>query len=894
MPPPAAVLAEAAIIGDVVLPHAKKKRGRPVGSKEVPVPVTLKPQRRRTQTSRYSEDEYSNEQEGYSNEQVQQARANSRVDEYSNEQVRLMQQARANSRVVQFHAPVNAYTVPEAPTYRPTVAQFADPLAYIETIREEAQKFQAPVNAYTVPEAPTYRPTAAQFADPLAYIETIREEAQKYGIAKIIPPQGWSPPPPRPVEGKRFPTKEQAIHTLSQGLDYEDGKDYTIAGKRSPTKELVMHTLSQGLDYEDGKDYTIADTQGLEYEDGKDYTITKFKAMAHKFAADWSAKHGLSAAAAAAAAAPADTIPAAAAAAPAAAAAAAAAAPQNSGSAPARLPTPAEIAHMELEYWRMVDVGEPRATVEYGNDIDVNEFWSGFPAPPPQHMVAAAGEWAGRALDFAHKDYYAKSGWNLCNLPFWRGSVLRWFRHKITGVNVPWLYIGMQFTTFAWHNEDNYLYSINYNHEGAPKIWYGVPGVQARSFETAVRGHLHLHWYGVPGSQARRFETAVRGHLHLTMEDDPELLYNITTMVTPALLREAKVSVSRACQDAGTFVVTFPKAYHGGFSTGYNMGEGMCVVVAFPKAYHGGFTAGYNTGEAVNFAMPDWVKFGHESNERYRLSSRASVFSYDRMAFMLAMYLPEHTLQSCKAVLTEVRRLRDEELNLRAVLANDGVVDPGAGVRLHKFRLSVFDEISAQHDDRRMCHVCKHTCFMSAVVCACSQTRVACLRHWRGICDAGAPGPHRAFFLLWLSADELNGMVDITERYVASLERGAPMPPAELHRFWGQFDPEGECMRRGGGGTAPARACGRLAAAALAQCGTPLLLLLLRGARVRTSKGAGAGRSSTVGRLLSNAAADRVWNRSVGVTRSSAERCRNGARAWRGRRPGRQQDERTP
>eukprot|EP00611_Tribonema_gayanum_P004723 TRINITY_DN13922_c0_g1_i5.p1 TRINITY_DN13922_c0_g1~~TRINITY_DN13922_c0_g1_i5.p1 ORF type:complete len:151 (-),score=31.22 TRINITY_DN13922_c0_g1_i5:682-1134(-) len=55
MPPPAAVLADAAIIGDVVLPHAKKKRGRPVGSKEVPVPATLKPQRRRTQTSRYSE-----------------------------------------------------------------------------------------------------------------------------------------------------------------------------------------------------------------------------------------------------------------------------------------------------------------------------------------------------------------------------------------------------------------------------------------------------------------------------------------------------------------------------------------------------------------------------------------------------------------------------------------------------------------------------------------------------------------------------------------------------------------------------------------------------------------------------------------------------------------------
>lgn len=44
-----------------------------------------------------------------------------------------------------------------------------------------------------VPEAPVFRPTAQEFADPLSYISSIQATAAAAGIAKIVPPPGtWT------------------------------------------------------------------------------------------------------------------------------------------------------------------------------------------------------------------------------------------------------------------------------------------------------------------------------------------------------------------------------------------------------------------------------------------------------------------------------------------------------------------------------------------------------------------------------------------------------------------------------------------------------------------------------------------------------------------------------
>jgi histone demethylase JARID1 len=138
------------------------------------------------------------------------------------------------------------------------------------------------------------------------------------------------------------------------------------------------------------------------------------------------------------------------------------------------------------DYWDLVETNTRSVAVEYGNDLDTSAYSSGFEptAEPHERTKFIARKNDNQGVPEMDSKYYALSGWNLNNLPTADGSVLKYLRTPVNGVNVPWLYVGMLFTSFCWHNEDNYFYSINYNHFGAVKQWYGVPGAFANIFES--------------------------------------------------------------------------------------------------------------------------------------------------------------------------------------------------------------------------------------------------------------------------------------------------------------------------------------------------------------------------------------------------------------------------
>lgn len=275
-------------------------------------------------------------------------------------------------------------------------------------------------------------------------------------------------------------------------------------------------------------------------------------------------------------------------------------------------------------------------------------------------------------------------------------------------LEVPWLYYGSLFTTFCWHNEDNFLYSINYHHRGAPKLWYGVPGSK---------------------KDADGLEKVFKSYLSMKMRDVPDLMHHITTMFSPRLLQNAGVDVCKLLQHQGEFIITFPRAFHSGFSMGPNVGE------------------------AVNFASHDWISYGADANERYRSFGRPAVFSHDRLTLTMANHLREQkTYTTCRQLLEELERVVEEELSTRRKLIETGVRDVSHLITLPRNVLEKLDEESADYDDKRLCHACKHVCFFSAVACECSQSKVSCLRHSHFMCRCPT---ERKYLMIWSDEQEL-------------------------------------------------------------------------------------------------------------------------------------------
>lgn len=521
-----------------------------------------------------------------------------------------------------------------------------------------------------IPSAPSFRPTAEEFKDPISYINKIMPEAMKYGLAHIIPPEGWDPPfalekgtngvsmesfkfatrkqltshlcyrsaptknPPGgasaevavtepAVAGPRYGKKMTQTEATGQGdaadEEYNEGsaaapKDETTGAAPALTPDDILAALAAvgGKPSAAGKKLAAAaplspprppppqvepDSDGTSAADemthcgefgfvtlDKKHTLRSFAAYA-----DWVKSVHFSNP-------PAKGV--------------------GASSAPSRRPVKTlpvhhiapvdpSIEEIEAEFWRIVETPDSYLESLYGQDLDSGHHGSGFPLPEWRrrllegHLTTAArGRQGVGAAEVKlpppstdAEKIYAEHEWNINNMPRCKSSMLRYLLGDglITGVMVPWLYVGSCMSAFCWHVEDHALYSVNYLHMGCPKVWYGVPADATLALEEAMRDALPHLFDGNPG-----------------------LLHQLVTTLSPMELKKRGVPVYRVLHEAGSFVVTMPDAYHAGFNSGFNCAE------------------------AVNFAAPGWIPFGTDITEKYRRANKPVTMSHDSLLVALA------------------------------------------------------------------------------------------------------------------------------------------------------------------------------------------------------------------------------------------------------------------
>ncbi|KAJ6887305.1 hypothetical protein NC651_027599 [Populus alba x Populus x berolinensis] len=522
-----------------------------------------------------------------------------------------------------------------------------------------------------IEDAPVFYPTVEEFENTLDYISKIRAKAEPYGICRIVPPPSWSPPcrlkEKDTWKHNKFSTRIQFVELLQ---NREPMRKKSKSRKRKRRRQLRMgitrRTNRRRTNSCSESNVASETDETFGFLSGSDFTLEEFEKEAAYFKECYfGVKHLM------------DGVT-------------------------VKQKLEPSVEDIEGEYWRIVEKPTDEVKVLYGADLETVTFGSGFPK-------------ASALRTKVDSDQYVVSGWNLNNLPRLPGSVLCFEGCDISGVLVPWLYIGMCFSSFCWHVEDHHLYSLNYLHWGDPKIWYGVPE-----------------------SHASNLEDAMRKHLPDLFEEQPDLLHCLVTQLSPTVLKAEGVPVYRVVQHSGEFVLTFPRAYHSGFN------------------------CGFNCAEAVNVAPVDWLAHGQHAVELYSEQQRKTSISHDK----LLMGAAQEAICALKELLL-LGKETPENLRWRSACGKDGVLTMAVKTRVKmeqerikclptNLRLQKMEKDFDLQNERE-CFSCFYDLHLSAVSCKCSPKRFACLKHASQFCSCEID--HR-YVLLRYTLDELNTLVD--------------------------------------------------------------------------------------------------------------------------------------
>ncbi|KAA8539296.1 hypothetical protein F0562_025988 [Nyssa sinensis] len=502
-----------------------------------------------------------------------------------------------------------------------------------------------------LPLAPEFRPTDTEFSDPIAYISKIEKEASAFGICKVIPPL------PKP-------SKKYVLANLNKSLAKcpELGSDVNLSDVNSSSRvdngdkgndgevRAVFTTRHQELGQSAKRTKGLVQPQPPAahmqvWQSGEIYSLEQFESKSKTFARS-------------------------------------------------HLGNVKEVSPLVIEalFWKAAS--EKPIYVEYANDVPGSGFGEpegqfryfhrcrrkrtfdrnnrgistsmkhrvhsmsnsvenkdatksspnysvqtskGYTCSPTMSSDQQSSRFSTQKSSNAGNEMEGTAGWKLSNSP-WNlqviarspGSLTRFMPDDIPGVTSPMIYIGMLFSWFAWHVEDHELHSLNFLHTGSPKTWYAVPGDFAFAFEEVIRTQAY-------GANIDRLAALT-------------LLGEKTTLLSPEEVVASGIPCCRLIQNPGEFVVTFPRAYHIGFSHGFNCGE------------------------AANFGTPKWLKVAKDAAVRRAAMNYLPMLSHQQLLYLLTMSfisrVPRSLLPGARS-----SRLRDRQKEERELLVKKAFIE---------------------------------------------------------------------------------------------------------------------------------------------------------------------------------------------------------------------------
>ena len=220
------------------------------------------------------------------------------------------------------------------------------------------------------------------------------------------------------------------------------------------------------------------------------------------------------------------------------------------------------------------------------------------------------------------------------------------------------------------------------------------------------------------------------------------LLRKLNFFEPPSTFLKRNVQIVHTLQEAGTFIITCPRAYHGGFSHGFNIGE------------------------AVNFATLEWIPRGIACRNLYHSPTnskdpyRHSVFNVDSLFRKIGEYLvkkgPEYVKANCDAkIVTQLRdhikSLSEEDRISQSLLQKQGIAE-----------MELSDPVD--DEEHRECKFCKASAFTAVLICSCQPDKTVCLKHHSKLCAHCTP--RKMMMLIWERPSALDGLVNSLDRLI--------------------------------------------------------------------------------------------------------------------------------